>query len=264
MAKALARLFVVPAWMVLASVGCTHEEVGGGEVSFALPEAHFRVESDPNDPRWRAVPPEGIPNVLCSGPAALTDDCCRPPAQEASVDCQRYPLSCDAAGWCALAFDYDDQALIDMGSNVPVLRERRGWVMANAEPTKVKVKVTIDEGFPIESAALYVAPQGVLSPRAPASSFLVNIPLYMDGAGKVDMEDDGAEEDDEGITVDLDANARSVLSTFLVDFNTPFNLILAAHITIEAKHTRLENAAWTPGTFATATFTISGRVRASF
>ncbi len=259
MAKRLSRLLLVPAWMMLASVGCTHEEVGGGEVTFALPPAHFTVASEPDDPRWRAVPPEGIPNVVCSGPAALTDDCCRPSEREGTVDCQRYPLSCDAAGWCALAFDYDDQAPVDLGADVPVLRERRGWVMANAEPISVEVQVSLDEGFPIESAALYVAPQGVLSPRAPVSSFLANLPLSMDDATEVKW-DDGSK----AILVELDATARSALSTFLVDFNTPFTLILDARIAIEAKHTRLGNDPWTPGKIATATFTIGGHVRASF
>lgn len=244
--RPMGRLVLVLAGLAMAGAGCSHaDDVGGGEVSFDLPSALFKVASQPNEPRWRVSPPEGIPDVVCSGPAALTDDCCHPPGRESGVDCQRYPLSCDAAGWCALVFDYDDHFVVDLGGKVPALLERRGWVLASADLAEIECMVA-PAGLPIESAALYVAPQGVLSPRSPASRLLTELPLDTEG---------------ETVRVALDAAARFTLSAFLTDFNTPFSLILGARIAIEAPHTKVEKP-WTAG--ATATFAIDGRVRASF
>jgi hypothetical protein len=243
----MGRLRLVLVGLAMASVGCSQDgDVGGGVVLFDLPPARFSVVSGPNDPRWRSSPPEGIPDLVCSGPAALSDDCCHPPGRENGVDCQRYPLSCDAAGWCALGFDYNHQVVIDLGGRVPALSERRGWVLASADLPGIECTVDL-QGLPIESAALYVAPQGVLSPESSASRFLVDLPLDTGGVAA---------------GVALDGNARFALSPFLADFNTPFTLILDAHIAIEATHIRGGKTTWAPG--ETATFDIKGRVRASF
>lgn len=254
------RVLLVLAGLAMAGMACTrNDRVGGGEFTFELPAAEFSVSSDPSDPRWRLAPPEGIPDMLCRGAAALTDDCCHAPAPAGSpaptidVDCQLYPLSCDAAGFCALAFDYDDQATIDLGGSddLPTLHERRGWVLANADLAVIKADVNLPRGFPIESAALYVAPQGVLSHKAPASKFLSKIPL---------------EQQTDPSSVPLDADARFLLSTFLADFNTPFSLILGVRIAIEAAQIPVErmDADLSPNEIQKATFTIGGTVRASF
>jgi hypothetical protein len=138
---AFARVLIAIGPLAMAGACTRNDEVGAGEVVFKLPTATFSVTSDSSDSRWRPMPPDGIPNVICSGAAALTEDCCNPPARgdepAKSIDCRRYPLSCDTDGWCALAFDFDAQAPIDLG-NVPALRERRGWVMANAEMAEIK------------------------------------------------------------------------------------------------------------------------------
>jgi hypothetical protein len=245
----MSRVLLALSWLAMAGMGCTqNDDVGGGDVDFDLPKARFSVSSDASEPRWRDVPPGGIPNVLCGGPAALTDDCCHPPAPDGSsesIDCQRYPLSCDLAGWCALAFDFDDQDTINLGTGVLALKERRGWVLANADLAVVDASVDLAD-LPIESAALYVAPQGVLSPRSEASQFLTAIPLNPSSS------------------VALGANARRVLSTFLADLNTPFSLILTVRVAIEAQHTRINKPDLNQGQPGTARFTIGGRVHASF
>lgn len=258
--RPMGRVLLVLAWLVLAGMACTrNDRVGGGEFTFDLPPARFSVSSDPNEPRWRLPPRDGIPDVICRGAAALTDDCCHPPAPAGSptptinVDCQLYPLSCDAAGYCALAFDYDDQATIDLGGSddLPELNERRGWVLANADLAVIKTEVYLPRRFPIESAALYVAPQGVLSHTASASRFLSSIPL--------DPQRTGGES-----SVTLDADARFLLSTFLADFNTPFTLILGVRVAMEAAHTQAERTDADPISNPEATFTVRGTVRASF
>jgi hypothetical protein len=234
-------------WLAMASLGCTQNDVGGGVVDFEMPKASFFISSGASEPRWRDLPPGGIPNVLCSGPAALTDDCCHPPAAAGSlesIDCQQYPLRCDLAGWCALVFDFDDEYTIELGTRELALKERRGWVLAHANLAVIESTVDLNN-LPIESAALYVAPQGVLSPRSDASRFLSAIPLNPSSS------------------VALGADAQRVLSGFLADFNTPFNLILTARIAIEAQDTGMDKPDWDQEE-RTASFTIGGRVHASF
>jgi hypothetical protein len=259
--KALSRVLLALVLLSMAGACTRNDDVGAGEVTFKLPTATFTVTSDSNDSRWRPMPPEGIPNVICSGAAALTEDCCNPPARgeepAKSIDCRRYPMSCDADGWCALAFDFDAQVPIELGSLL-ALRARRGWVMASAEMAVIKSKLeetkTDEEGhtwteeFPLESAALYVAPAGVRSPKDKEgrSHLLASIPHVPD------------------VDVPLDANARSTLSTFLVDFNTPFTLILSVRVAIEAGHGAGTSHSLQPNEIKTATFTIDGDVRAEF
>ena len=72
------------------------DQVGGGNLSFDLPATLFTIDS--TDARWLSAPPNGVPDVVCSGPAALVSNCCQPPPPMAAVDCQAYPLSCDKSG----------------------------------------------------------------------------------------------------------------------------------------------------------------------
>jgi len=225
--------------IVLAAGGCSAgDDVGGGELSFALPvHDGFMIHSDPNDPRWRPSPPEGVPNVVCRGPAALVSDCCQPPAPTAAIDCQQYPLTCDDNNLCALAFDYDDALLpIDLGQDVSALKDRRGWVLAHATVDVIDTSVNLD-GLPIRAASLYVAPQGATSAQAAGARFLGDI-----------------QPDSQPLA--LTPDARVAFSSFLVDFNTPFTLILSAHVVQEATSSARQGVV--------ATVQVSGWVNASF
>ena len=211
---------VVPfssAWLAVAALvasGCSlFDGVGGGGMSFDLPVASFKV--DPNDPRWWPSPPQGVPPVVCSGPAALVTDCCQPPVPMSAVDCQAYPLTCDDDRMCSLVFDYDDAVEIDLGRDVPELQHRRGWLLAQATLATINTTVFGVDALPLRTAGLYVAPQGADSARAPGAVFLAGIPL-------------GSEDSH----VDLAPGARLALSTFLTDFNTPFTLILSTHVVV--------------------------------
>jgi hypothetical protein len=91
--------------------------------------------------------------------------------------------------------------------------------------------------LPLRSAGLYVAPQGTVSARAAGAIFLADIPL---GSGESQL--------------DLDVQARIWLSAFLMDFNTPFALILSAHADVKS-------GAAPKGV---ETIKVAGRVDASF
>lgn len=225
------------AWLATAGAagGCTmFDDVGGGNLSFDLPAVTFKIDS--TDPRWLSSPPNGMPNVVCSGPAALVSNCCQPPPPMAAVDCQAYPLSCDKSGMCVLAFDYDDVAEIYLA---PALQHQRHLVLAQATLASIDTTVeAADAGtLPVQAASLYVAPRGATSTQAAGAVFLAGIPL---SAGTNH--------------VDLTAAARDALSAFLVDFNARFVLILSGHVAI--------GSAPVPET--ALTIAVAGKVNATF
>jgi hypothetical protein len=231
---------VGPFWLaaaVLAAGGCSIlDEVGGGGLSFDLPISRdFKVDSA--DSRWWPYPPTGIPEVVCSGPAALVTDCCQLPAP-AAVDCQEYPLSCDEDTRCALVFDYDDAREIDLAS-VPALQDQRSWVLAQAtvDPIETHMEVSDAGALPLRTASLFVAPQGTTSAHAAGSAFLTGIPLASEAS-----------------RVPLNAEARLALLSFLMDFNTPFALILSTHVVVESG----------PAPTGAVSFHVKARVHASF
>jgi hypothetical protein len=210
------------AWLVAASAagGCSFfDGVGGGDLSFELPVAReFKIDS--TDSRWWPCPSLGVPDVVCSGPAALVSDCCQPPAPMSAVDCQEYPLSCDQEGdgMCALVFDYDDAVEIDLGRDVPALKDRPRRVLAQATLATIDTKVVPMVGtLPLRTASLYAAPQGTTSARAAGATFLADVPLGK-GTGHVD----------------LATQAQIGFSPFLTDFNTPFVLILSTHVVVKS------------------------------
>jgi len=155
-----------------------------------------------------------------------------------AVDCQAYPLGCDLDGMCALAFDYDDAVDVDLGRDVPALKSQLRSVLAQATLARIDTTVTGGVGtLSVRAANLFVAPKGTPSARADGVIFLAGIPL---GSGTRQ--------------VDLDAQARFGLSSFLADFNTPFTLILSAHVVVKS-------GAAPKGV---ATINVDGRVEASF
>jgi hypothetical protein len=228
------------AWLVAAGAagGCSlFDRVGGGNLSFDLRAPDFQVDS--TNPRWWPSPPYGVPDVVCSGPAALVSNCCQPPPPMPAVDCQAYPLSCDDSGRCALVFDYDDAVEIYLAGDVLALQHQRHLVLAQATLAAIRTTVELaDAGsLPVRAASLWVAPQGATSTRAAGAVFLADIPLTS-GTSQVD----------------LAADARGALSIFLMDFNTPFVLILSGHVVIGSEVV--------PKT--TLTITVAGEVNASF
>jgi hypothetical protein len=221
---------------LVASGGCSaSDDVGGGNVSFMLPITEpFEIHADPNDPQWWPPPREGVLNVPCRGSVALIDDCCQLPSPEDPVNCKEYPVICDSNNACALAFDYSVAVELNLGRDVPALEPRRTWVLAKATLATIESMVDL-AGLPVQAAELYVAPEGILSARGPGATRLASIPLMRQGQAEVAPE------------------AQLALSSFLVDFNTPFNLIVLAHVVEQ----------FVPAD-AVATIRIWGRVDASF
>jgi hypothetical protein len=209
-------------------------------VNFDLPSAEFEI--DTSDVRWQLAPTNGVPEVICSGPAALVSDCCQIPG----VDCQVVPLTCSDQK-CALVFDYEDATEMDVGNNVAVLQDRRKWVLARASLDAFRRTVHVTDGFPLRQADLYVAPQGSYSKNATGARLLTSISL-------VATQSPGAPDAQTALPVELPPEAQAALSSFLMDFNTPFSLILSAHVVAKSKDMARGEV----------TVSLTGRVNASF
>ena len=230
------------AWLVAAvsAGGCSFfDQVGGGNLNFDLPiNREFRIDSA--DSRWWPSPSPGVPDVICSGPAALVSDCCQPPEPMNPVDCQEYPLSCDPVdGYCTLAFDYDDAVEIDLGTDVPALKARPRLVLAQATLPTIGARVTFGVGsLPLRTASLYAAPQGTTSARAAGAIFLAEVPLGSDKSQEIHV----------------GPRAQIGLLPFLSDFNTPFALILSTHVVMKSG----------PAPDGVETISVAGSVSASY
>ena len=147
---------------------------------------------------------------------------------------------------CVLAFAYDDAVEIYLARDVPALKHQRHLVLAQATLASIDTNAEADDAgsLPVEAASLYVAPLGATSTGA-AGQCLADIPLKS-GTNHVD----------------LTAAAQNALSAFLVDFNTPFVLILSGHVAIGGSgHVAIGSATLPPTVLTVA---VVGEVNASF
>jgi hypothetical protein len=178
-------------------------------LDFALPSVEWTISS--NDPQWRSPPPPGVtmPSFVCAGPAALSTDCCAP-----TYDCQRYPLACDPIGKsCALTFDLDQVAAVDLVDQVAAVR---GRVFARVEILSLTSSVSRSRELPIRSASLYVGPAELATRADPDSTFFAPLELVADS------------------TLTPDLAAREAFSAYARDYERPFSLLLSAHVVVSS------------------------------
>jgi hypothetical protein len=237
-------LFVCLAAFSVAG-GCgLSEEVGDSEVIFELPidpTQPFTIGT--SDPRWWPSPSfpgathNAVPEGVCSGGVAMGPDCCEQLASMRGDSCDTYPLTCGEDRTCALVFDYESVLEIDIGKNVDVLQDRRGWVLSQASLDEIRAGVEGIESLPVQALGLYAGPQAATSSRSPGVRFLSDVrPVTGTDLIKPSPE------------------AQAALTPFLLDFNTPFSLILSAHVVVKSG----------PMPNGVATIGLSGRVNARF
>ncbi len=194
-----------------ALCGCgMSDELPANQATFAI-EAKFELST--SNPSWRVPPPAGVPAWVCEGHAALVSDCCHTPSG-GEFDCGRYPLRCDVDGFCALAFDYEVPFTVDLEAT-PELDAFRGRAMTTAFLEEFTL---LADGavLPVRSMDLYVAPAGTSWSEAGAVYLATREPPT----------------DRSEIRVPLSAAARASLASFLLDFHTPFDLVLVSHVVI--------------------------------
>jgi hypothetical protein len=207
----------------MVAVSCLGQVLGGcgaltedtpDHADFALPTFRFTVSSESQ--QWRHPPPVEIPNGVCAGPLAIATDCCSPPLALQAIDCQQYPLACNPAdNTCALIFDMVDSVDVDLASQVPAIAAVQGRIFSSVSLLGLTTKVTDLAELPILSAALYVAPADSGSPASPGANLLA--PVSLAAAPNVIVPDEAA---------------QRAFATFAANYQTPFSLLLSAHLVI--------------------------------
>jgi hypothetical protein len=207
----LRDLFVVLCLGHLVAACSSFDEDTPDHLDFALPSVEWTIPS--NDPRWRRPPPKNVPfpGFVCSGPEALSTDCCAPP-----FDCQKYPVACDPTSlFCALTFDLETTAAVRLVDGAPAVASVRGRVFSRVELLTLTSTVSIPEDLPIREATLHIGPKDVAVRSDPAATFFALVSL---APGER--------------LVTPDTTARDAFSTLARDYEQPFSLLLSTHFVV--------------------------------
>jgi hypothetical protein len=214
--------------------GCSWwDEDTSDHVDFALPSITFTVS--PSDPQWRKWPSPNtpVPGFVCSGPEALSTDCCAPP-----YDCQRYPFACDpTTHFCALTFAMESAQTVDLVEKSSAVAAVRGHVFSRVELLSLSTLVDLSPELPIRSASLYVGPGGLAASTDPAATFFASVILFPEAQPVVP-----------------DLAGQQAFSNLARDYEAPFSVLLSAHVVIP-------NDDSPKGTFSA---TLSGQARAYY
>jgi hypothetical protein len=205
-------------------------------LDFALRSLNFQVSS--KSPQWRQAPENGIPNMVCAGPQAVTTDCCSPPPPAQPIDCQQYPVACDPIdNFCALTFDVETGVDVDLVADVADVAAVDGRVFA--EVSLLELTTTVDglAALPLREASLFVGPKGLGSSSSPDARLLAPVSLTTGTKSVVP-----------------DAQAQQAFSRFARDYRAPFSLLLYAHVVVP-------NGSSPAGS---VTVGVAGRVRALY
>jgi hypothetical protein len=177
--------------------------------TFAVPSANQR---------WPPMPPGGIPDLVCAGPEALTTNCCSPPAPAQAIDCQIYPLSCDSSdNTCAMVFDFEQSADVDL-TKVREVAAVAGRIFSSVSLVSLTTVVTDKNELPVlRTASLFVAPEDATSSTTPGAAYLAPVDLLAPGAQ----------------VVVPDALAQAAFSGYATNYETPFSILLSAHMVLK-------------------------------
>lgn len=227
--------------LLLALMGCDLiDQLKNPTIAFTLPKQTFNVST--NDPRWKQPPDEGVPNLTCgSGAGALVMDCCVPPAPAPPLNCQLYPMTCEA-GSCVMKFNYEQASPITLADQVPQLRGQKGNIIKEILLKEIELTLNNTFNVPLPPVAIFIAPADVTSASDPGAQRLVNLPA-------VTMAMQSKQ------TILVDAQAQQAFSRFAKDFQTPFNLIASTTMVIRPG---------TPKPQGMLEVIVSGKVEAKF
>jgi hypothetical protein len=195
-------------------VGCSAwDEDTPDRVEFALPTLKFYLPSSP----LPTLPPEGIPNMVCFGPTALSTDCCNPPEPFYPVDCQQHPLACNPSdNFCAMIFDRIESTSVDL-SEIPEIVAAHGRVFSSVSLVSLTAEVSVHNPL-IRSADLYIGPANAQSPLSPDVSWLAAVSLARDNQVLVP-----------------DLAGQQAFSVFAKDYLSQFHFFLEGHFVITNK-----------------------------
>ncbi len=205
---------------LLLGVGCGLIDLASFRgVTFKLPSKSYSVST--TDPRWKAPPPGGVPNITC-GTGGLVMDCCKPPAPVPAINCVQFPLTCDAGppSVCALKFSYEVAQVIDLAKEVPDLKQVKGMVLSEILLKQIDVTITSTLNLATPPIDLYVAPAGVTTASNPNVRKIGTIPAKPPNFVGTEI-------------VTIGADAQQAFSGYARDFQTPFNILISTTVLVK-------------------------------
>jgi hypothetical protein len=206
--------WILQAVMVVALCGCGIIDPNITRFELRLPERMFTMDTD----QWQLSSSGAVfPEIACGADPTF----CETEVQSlcGSDQCTG---TC-VAGSCQMTVQVTLWRMVDLYEENPELKTINEQPLVDVEIESVHYEVT-ENTLNIDTPALtlYMAPASVMDPSDSAAREVGVIPVIAAGSpqGKADVMVSAAQE--------------QALETFMRDYQTPFNLIISADITVEA------------------------------
>jgi hypothetical protein len=144
-------------------------------IIFQLPSESFSFDAQD----WM-IPPSTSTPIACGSGSAVAD-CCNPPAPAVPPDCATRPLVCEA-NVCTLEVDLAGAQPVDLKGDVPVLSDLGPSQLCEISLQRLSYAATSTLNVPLPGLRLYLGPDGVTDPRAPAAYLVGTIPAIPAGS----------------------------------------------------------------------------------
>lgn len=178
---------------------------------FDLPPQTFTFSA--RDPQWHHAPAGALHNDFSCGPSGRLDTCCPPPGLP-SLDCRQTPLTCES-GLCVLKFRIESRARISLPTEVAAFRNLGGRVLSEVLLDRLHYELEGELSVAIPELSVEIAPVRKSEGVAPDAIPFARLPRIGQGETK-------------GGTVIVDKVGGKAFSDRASDYQTPFELVLAA------------------------------------
>ncbi|MBT8495124.1 MAG: hypothetical protein KJO07_18910 [Deltaproteobacteria bacterium] len=205
------RALLGAAALAIGGCGLVDSDVTNFDIS--LPQKTLTVDTA----QWQLTSEANFPAVDCSGNeqvcAATQGDFC------GSDDCA---ASCDGSN-CQLTIAIDLFKDFDLASENPALQDLDDMALISVSIDKIFFQVSANTlNIDTPPMGVYIAPMTVMSPSDDGAIRFGEIPAVVAGTTLAEAE------------LILDEDGEQTVQSFLEDWSTPFNIIVAADVVVAA------------------------------
>ncbi len=184
-------------------------------ITFGIPKKMYSLDTTDGQ-RWK-TPPGGIPAQPCGAGTPIAD-CCAP-APGVTVDCQSYPLACEA-GTCTLGLRVEIPQSINLGMEAPEFKRVEGQSVAAIHLKAIHYDVVNNLNVDVPPIDIFLAPSDATSSTHPGARKLGTVPLLPAG-----MSSRG--------DVVLVSGAKEIFASFARSYTVPFTVIAATTVKVK-------------------------------
>jgi hypothetical protein len=203
---------VVALAFALAGCGLISSDIS--KLTFDLPTETYTFDTS----MWGNLPAGMVPAVPCT---TDPDNCCNL-GSAAGLSCTTTPLDCNA-GTCEASIPESASSTVDLAMQVPQLNGFAGSALSDVTISKITYSVSNNTmNIDLPAMTIYLAPQDVTDPTNPRAIVLgttMPIPKMTNPTNQ---------------SVMLVQNASAVFSMFTSNVSTPFNIIAATTVKLQA------------------------------